>query len=267
MQDLIITYLREEQRRLEKLLQSAQADVEEAPMGALRVAEKKDHHEFYHRQSKDDRSGDYIRKDQLSTAKALAQKAYAEKFIKTITPKLNRISELIKEYETNPSQAVFTSQKEIRQQLTTPYIMSDEEFAEKWLSISFVPNPKFPKNKDQTTANGEKVRSKSEVIIADNLKIMGIPYKYEAPLILPNNVTIYPDFTCLNVKRREIIYLEHFGRMGDPEYRDMDFFWKLRHYEAAGILQGKRLIMTFEDEDHHFDFSSYQKTIEEHLLK
>ena len=264
---MILEDLQKEQLRLEALLMSAKKDLEQAPQGSLRITHTDGKVRFRYRENTKDRSGTYIPKDQLSTAKALAQKAYADKFIKTITPKLDKITELINEYEANPSQAVFEAQNEIRQQLITPYIMSDEEFAAKWLAIPFAPNPKFPESKDQTTANGEKVRSKSEVIIANSLKIMGIPYKYEAPLTLPNNVTIYPDFTCLNVKRREVIYLEHFGRMGDPEYRDKDFFWKLRHYEAAGILQGKRFIMTFEDEDHHFDFSSYQKTIEEHLLK
>ncbi|WP_024866498.1 hypothetical protein [Butyrivibrio sp. FCS014] len=264
---MILEDLRKEQLRLESLLMSAKKDMEQAPQGSLRITHTDGRVRFRHRENTQDRSGIYIPKDKLSIAKALAQKAYAGKFIKTIAPKLDMISELIKEYEINSSQAVFEAQNEIRQQLTTPYIMSDEEFVQKWLAIPYEPNLKHPENKDQTTANGEKVRSKSEVIIADNLKILGIPYKYEAPLTLPNNITIYPDFTCLNVKRRKVIYYEHFGRMGDPEYRDRDFFWKLRQYESAGIIQGKKLIMTFEDEDHHFDFSSYKNTIEEHLLK
>lgn len=58
------------------------------------------------------------------------------------------------------------------------------------------------------TAKGEKVRSKSEVIIADVLSREGIPYRYEYPLYLKGIGKVHPDFTVLNVKQRKEIYWE-----------------------------------------------------------
>ena len=64
--------------------------------------------------------------------------------------------------------------------------------------------------------NGERVRSKSEVIIADILKNNGIPYRYEYPVLINRN--IHPDFCCLNVRTRKEYFWEHFGKMDDIEY-------------------------------------------------
>ena len=280
MKDIMINYLQEERHRLERLLLSAKQDKEHAPEGCLRVARGGKNPEFYHRETKEDRIGTYISRDRQSIAQALAQKTYAEKFIKTITPKLDLIDAMIIEYEANQPEMVYPSQNDIRQRLVKPYTIDDEEFARRWLEIPYEPNPKFPEKKDQKTANGEWVRSKSEVIIADNLKMLGIPYKYEAPVKIPTtsegnayhamveapSSLVYPDFTCLNVRRRKLVYIEHFGIMDSPEYRDREFFWKIRNYESAGIIQGKNFIMTFEDDDHTFNFANYRCAIEELLL-
>ena len=117
-------------------------------------------------------------------------------------------------------------------------------------------NPQSKDNRIFTTAHGEKVRSKSEVIIADTLLRMGIPYIYEKPYYYDGNKSFNPDFTVLNVKRRKEIYIEHFGKMGSAGYR-ADFFWKMKTFGQIGIVQGENLVMTFEDEDHPFDIAYY----------
>ena len=264
---MLIENLIEERERLNTLLKSATHDKNEAPEGSLRYTHGPKKPEFYHRKAKEDRNGTYIPQDQIETVKALAQKGYAEIIEKSILSKQTLIESLLNEYKSNSLESAFTNLNPIRQQLVEPYILTNEEIITRWLAIPYEPNPKHPESKDQTTANGEKVRSKSEVIIADNLKMMGIPYKYEAPLKLPDGSIVYPDFTCLNIKRRKIIYLEHMGKMGDQEYRSKEFFWKLRHYGNAGIIQGKNLIMTYEDEENSFDFRVYRSTIENLLLQ
>ena len=47
---------------------------------------------------------------------------------------------------------------------------------------------------------GERVRSKSEKIIADKLYMLGIPYRYEYPLVLDGNYK-------LNTYEKNAIYL------------------------------------------------------------
>ena len=47
--------------------------------------------------------------------------------------------------------------------------------------------------------SGVRVRSKSELIIANMLEKYGIPYRYEYPLLLNGNDLVRPDFLCLNI--------------------------------------------------------------------
>ena len=92
---------------------------------------------------------------------------------------------------------------------------------------------------------GERVRSKSEKILADFFYRNQIPYKYECPLYLKNFGTVYPDFTFLSAKTGQEIYWEHDGRMDDPVYAQ-NAVRKIQAYEENGIYPGERLILTFE---------------------
>lgn len=95
------------------------------------------------------------------------------------------------------------------------------------------------------TERGERVRSKSEKILADYFYQKNIPYKYEAPLYLVGAGIIYPDFTFLSSKTRQEIYWEHEGMMDDEIYA-RNAIRKIYTYEKNGIYPGERLILTFE---------------------
>ena len=47
----------------------------------------------------------------------------------------------------------------------------------------------------RTGRGDDLVRSKSEVIVADALHDLGLPYRYEAPLAFPGELPRHPDFT------------------------------------------------------------------------
>lgn len=95
------------------------------------------------------------------------------------------------------------------------------------------------------TDKGERVRSKSEKILADYFYRKGIPYKYECPLYLNGFGTVYPDFTFLSKKTGKEIYWEHDGKMDSPEYAE-NAVRKINAYEENDIFPGERLILTFE---------------------
>ncbi|MCR4676896.1 MAG: hypothetical protein K5634_06680 [Sphaerochaetaceae bacterium] len=97
------------------------------------------------------------------------------------------------------------------------------------------------------TAKGDYVRSKSEMIIANILFALGIPYVYEARIEI-NGITFRPDFKILNCMTGEIIYLEHFGMMDNPEYA-AKAVRKINAYYMAGLSEQKNLIFTFETKD------------------
>jgi hypothetical protein len=102
------------------------------------------------------------------------------------------------------------------------------------------------------TNKGERVRSKSEKIIADELARHQIPYKYEKPLQLivdGKMKEFYPDFTVLNRTTGETKYIEHLGMMDAPSYYK-NVLSKLDVYEKNGLLIGRDVILFHE--------SSYQ---------
>ena len=98
------------------------------------------------------------------------------------------------------------------------------------------------------TIKGERVRSKSEKIIADEFYRKGIPYKYEKPLSLyvdgePRE--FYPDFTVLNITTGEIKYVEHLGMTDNPIYFK-NALSKLDIFERNNLLIGRDVILFHE---------------------
>lgn len=93
--------------------------------------------------------------------------------------------------------------------------------------------------------DGCKYRSKSEVIEANMLRSMGVPYVSEAPLKL-GEIWIHPDFTIMNPRNYRIIYAEHVGYMVNEDYRRR-FIDRLFMYMSNNIVPGVNLILLFED--------------------
>lgn len=85
------------------------------------------------------------------------------------------------------------------------------------LPASYERNPLHPEQLLHKTVSGERVRSKSEAIIAMLLHLNAIPYRYECALSL-GGVTLFPDFTIRHPVTGVLYYWEHFGLMDDPAY-------------------------------------------------
>ena len=115
------------------------------------------------------------------------------------------------------------------------------------------------------TDHGERVRSKSELIIADALaKEAAVLYKYERPLQVNyqgKKITIHPDFTVFHKKTGKIIYWEHAGIMDDPEY-GADFVWKNNLYLENGLYPGRDVMFTYESAEHPLQLRVVRKYID-----
>lgn len=122
------------------------------------------------------------------------------------------------------------------------------------------------------TKRGDLVRSKSEVIIANELLAQGINrYEYEAPLSL-NGKTRYPDFTIIDEDTGNSFYWEHLGMLNHPDYRRR---WerKLEDYRRSGILPHEEgggnagtLIVTQDDERGGIDAEAIAKLIQDQFV-
>ncbi len=114
-------------------------------------------------------------------------------------------------YPTSSVEQVYEKLHRERQKLITPIIETEEQYVTNWKNVSYSGKEIDESVPEIYMAKGERVRSKSEVIIADILGGEGIPYRYEYPIYIKGIGRFYPDFTVLNVRKRKEIYWEHMG--------------------------------------------------------
>ncbi len=240
----------EAKRRYQEIKESAdkiENEIQKAPPGIIRIANSDKRVQFYLREGKSDKDGKYIRKTNTQTIQTFLQKSYYEKVMKCLKAEIRNLENFIKKSDNiakNIQQTYSHFPMEIKQYID-PIDMSDDDYTKTWLCIPYqgkaIPDH-IPVYK---TNNGELVRSKSELTIANKLAERGIPYKYECPLTLLNGKKIYPDFTILDIRTRKEIYWEHRGMMDDREYAKQAVF-KMKSLMKDGIILGKNLIITEE---------------------
>ena len=263
---------------LQNLLFTKKKSYEKAPQGRIRISQNGGHPEYYLVTERGSLRGKYLPHSQKTLARQLAQKDYDARLIKLLQKEISALQNYMK--QTSNGRAIpelYDSLCPARRSLITPAILTNEQYAARWQDISWTGRPFAPDAPYICTAHGERVRSKSEVIIADTLFRYNIPYRYEFPITLKrinpddirrdfgSSITLYPDFLCLNTRTRTEFYWEHFGLMDDPAYSN-NAAGKLRLYTENGILAGRNLIITMETQTEPPSIKALEKLIEEFLL-
>lgn len=246
---------------LESLISQAESALAKRPLGRLTVQQAHGNPQYIYRPSPDSRQ--YIRKANLSFIQALAQKEYEESFLRAA---VRQRKELLKAQPRSASfmyhalAAPYEKLSPERKSLITPYVLPDDEFIQAFLNTPYE-HKKFDDRAPLIlTENGERVRSKSEKIIADKLKALGIPYLYEYPLKLSRLGWVHPDFTMLEIRERILVILEHFGKMLDPDYVSWNMR-KMENYIEDGYIPGDTLLSTFEGGPHVLSVSCLDKLL------
>ena len=152
-----------------------------------------------------------------------------------------------------------------RQLLVTPIEPIWEKELALWYDSEYHGKEFYEGTAEIVTEKGERVRSKSEKILADYFYRNNILYQYEKPLYLKGYGTIYPDFTFLSKKTRKEIYWEHEGMMDKPEYAK-SAVKKIESYQRNGIHLGERLILTFETELTVLNSQIVEELVERYLV-
>lgn len=142
--------------------------------------------------------------------------------------------------------------------------ISDEVYRQKWMEEGFLKKD-YQGSGEFVTDRGEHVRSKSEKIIADLLNRKGIPYRYEQELYLKGLGYVHLGFTILDVRKRKIIFLEHLGKMDDPEYA-VENLKRITFYELNGYMLGDQLLITFETSETPLNTEALEKMIDHYFL-
>ncbi len=190
---------------------------------------------------------EYLGKSKLDTIKTLFQKYYDANILKVLKKRQLVCKKCLKYLETPNMMLTLdnvydTLPAEIKQ-FVKPNVITHEGYIRNWQNAKY-DGLNFPFEGDFYTAKGERVRSKSEVIIADRLNLAGVPYHYEYPAKL-TYTTLYPDFHVLNTRTLKTYGWEHFGLLDKTDYatKAKD---KLMAYARDNIFPGTSLIVTFE---------------------
>ncbi len=247
----------------EKLIEQTKGELVAPPNLKLRTSFENGRNYYYVRDatekeiSKQER---YLSKTKQYLAQEIASYDYALAINKELDHQIKAIDKAIKYIDPARLTNIYDKMSAGRKELVAPYFISNEEYASKWQAEEVTHKSFADGFFEMYSERGERVRSKSEKIIADKLYKLGVPYRYEASLNLPGVGTIHPDFTVLNIQTREEIYWEHLGMMDNPEYAEKAIE-RINAYARNNILPGNRLILTFETQRNPLDVKNLERII------
>lgn len=217
------------------------------PEGKIHIVKSQSRIQYYLRTDPKDKSGVYLSKKEEEKIKTFLQKKYDEDVIKQVNLEVKILENILKKTNSNIDKLrknYSDYPQEVKKHIR-PIDISDEDYVKEWLSIPFIHKSIPEEIPVYLTDHGERVRSKSELNIANMLYKMNVPYKYECPLTFSNGRIIHPDFTLLDIRKRREVYWEHRGMMDDRNYLK-HAVQRVKDYRKEGIYVGDNLLITEE---------------------
>ena len=232
---------------LEELVGQLRSALACAPAGKLRISFEGSNPRYYIRASKADPNGKYVRKSDMPRAAAIAQRDYNAEALGAALRELEGIDQLLGALEQGVVEEAYEGLILPRKKLVIPAIMSDEEFGRVWQDVQYTSKGFKAGDKEIYSLGGTRVRSKSEGDLDDMFADLGVPKRYEYPVILWDGRVIYPDFMLLNVRTRKEYLWEHLGSVDDPAYmrRNTD---RINDLIMSGWIPGDNLIISMESD-------------------
>lgn len=194
----------------------------------------------------------------------MAEKKYYEVMLQDIVQEKRAIQsylDLCNKEQTGEEQLLETAV--YAELLKKVFTSVNTEIAE-WEKQDYERCPKYPEQLIHPIFNGQKVRSKSEAIIATMLYVNKIPFHYEEALYLGKRV-IYPDFTIRHPVTGQAFYWEHFGMMDNENYAQVAFR-KMQLYNINGIMLSDTLLATYESEEAPLKSNIVENMIQQYFL-
>ena len=254
---------------LEESIVKLQKSLKKAPEGSLWVHKKGTYTQYgIYLNENNESKLKYLSVKEKKLIQELQQKSYNEKILFVLKKQVSCLRKTLSFLKEESPEVVFNHLSEEKQKLTIPVTLSNEEYAKQWQSKKYEA-PGFSENSlPYVTQSGLRVRSKSEIIIADLLQQKKVPFLYESPLELKTfygKKIFHPDFCCLNLRTRQEFYWEHFGMMDDPEY-SANAVGKLKIFNENHFKQGKNLIITMESQSNPLTAKETLRVIEDFLM-
>lgn len=235
-----------ERNRLQNLIKEKESRLEKASFEEFKVSSSRNSVRYFCRKNKEEK-WTYLKDSEKEHAALLAQNEYDRRVLPILKQKLALTQKMIQIQESLVEENLFWDLHPGRRDLIVPTTPVTERLLDNWNMLSYTGKPFSPADPEIYTEKGERVRSKSEKIIAEKLTAMGIPYKYEYPVRF-RTYTGHVDFYVLNKYTGKVFYYEHFGMMEDDKYKK-DAAQRIRDYEKLGIMPGTGLVMTFESDN------------------
>lgn len=264
MNKIAISDLRARADLITSLINLIENKLKSYPSGRIKICQKGNRVYYYLTDTQNNGEVKLLKKTDNALIRDLVQKSYLEKVLRTSKYETAAIEDFLKHYPEVVAEDIYSCLSEERRKIVKPIIQNNDQFVDEWLSRPYTRKPFNENDPVFKTMRGERVRSKSEVIIADRLWLNKIPYKYECPIRVKNK-TIHPDFTILRTSNREQVYLEHCGKMDDPSYVENRVVRRSNDYNSVGIVQGKNLFFTFESSTSPLDLDTLDNLINENF--
>ena len=259
--ELIKKYSSELKQRILRLEQLS----ERLPKGSISYHTKNGNSFFYIPIDRTHRK--YISKTEVEKISRLLNAKYISNSLKILNENYSAAERFLKKHSGKEEIDYALSLPLDIQRHTRDLFDFPELIIEEWQNRPFIRNPYLPENEIHESLRGEKLRSKSEAIIANALYSHGIPYKIECPLKLKKESrSIYPDFTILHPTKLTEIYWEHFGMLDDNIYAE-NFCRRIQQLSELGIKQHDNLICTFETENVPLSAVTIEEQIQEYILE
>ena len=206
----------------------------------------------------------YLSKKNMDLAEKLAAKKYYQYQFEELTQELNLLERYICHHNKIKVKSLsLLNESSYYKELLSSVFLPNKENLLQWSLQSYPHNTSYPENLVHQCLAGHKVRSKSEVIIANTLYLHKIPYRYEAGITL-DDIQFFPDFTICHPKTFRTFYWEHFGMMDQPAYCDSSFN-KLKIYAHHKIIPSINLITTYETQNHPIDSEKIEALIQKYF--
>lgn len=251
---------------LNRILEQTQTNYESYDGRALRISCQYGFPRFYLKQKNDKTDGVYLKKDDLETAKQVAQSCYDKDIYKLAQKELQYLEQFIAHYPEKTVEDVYPGLHPARKQLVLPTELPEDEYVQQWLAVEWENNTfREEDHSEYYNKLGVRMHSKEETLISNTLIDRGRPQRYEFPIFLKGIGKVHPDFTILNPRTRKVYYWEHLGFWDDMTYRKIAI-QRLVAYQRTGIFPGEQLILTFESSNYHPGFYDINALIDRYLV-
>ncbi len=234
-------------------------ELDESPEGSLLHQMKGKNVEFLHSFYQD---GKRVRKGinrKPDLIKSLAKKEFDRKAYEILSNNVTAIREAMNNHIPFDVDEILQSMNKAYSMLPEDYFFDQDKWKvtagldedlltkikrhEEWGKKSYKEYWGYPQNKTKTTSRGKKVRSISELLIAEKLYEYSIPFHYEE-LLERDGRLFAPDFTFEGADYN-CFYLDYFGMMENERYAKRNI-QKLNAYYDAGLIPGDNLIVVFD---------------------